>query len=87
MKAIGMPMAFAFKYNIFMNKFYKDSMTPEEYTKRYAGKNMGEITELESKRFEENKPEIDKKHEAFAEESRQRMLTVGKLVAWLQKQD
>lgn len=70
-----------------MNKFYKDDMTSEEYIKRYTGKNMGEITELESMRFEENKPEIDKKHEVFAEECRQRMLTVGKLVAWLQKQD
>ena len=70
-----------------MKKFYEDDMSLEEYNKLYLGKNMGEITELEKRRFDENRPEIDKKHEEFAEESRKRMLTVGKLVAWLQQQD
>ena len=70
-----------------MKKFYKDDMTPEEYTKRYTGKNMGEITKLEQERFDEKKPEIDKKHEDFVNESRKHMLTVRKLVAWLQQQD
>ena len=70
-----------------MKKFYKDSMTAEEYNEKYKGKFMSEIAELEKKRFDENRSEIDRKHEDFVEESRQRMLTVGKLVKWLQEQD
>ena len=70
-----------------MKKFYKDSMTAEEYNEKYKGKFMSEIAELEKKRFDENRPEIDRKHEDFVEESRRRMLTVGKLVKWLQEQD
>ncbi len=68
-----------------MEKFYIDKER-NEVASSYVGKTMGEIMELEEKRFEKNKPEIDAKHAEFAA-SRSRMLTVKKLIAWLQTQD
>ena len=70
-----------------MKAFYKDPMTIEEYNAKYKGKTMSEIQELEKKRFDENRPEIDAAHEKFVDESNDKMLTVGKLVAWLKDQD
>lgn len=68
-----------------MEKFYIDKER-NEVASSYVGKTMGEIMELEEKRFEKNKPEIDAKHAEFVA-SRSRMLTVKKLIAWLQTQD
>ena len=69
-----------------MERFYKDGRTAEEISAAYVGKNMGQIQEEEWGRFEEKRPEIDALHDAWLK-GRSRMLTVGKLVEWLKKQD
>lgn len=68
-----------------MEPFYVD----EDAAKRseaYAGKNLGEIMDIERKVFAEKRPEIDKAHDEHVK-SRSRMLTVQKLIDWLKTQD
>lgn len=69
-----------------MKPFYRDSMTAEEYSRRYIGKKMSEIQEAEEERFESNKAEIDEAHSSYAPD-RTRMLTVKKLIDFLKTQD
>ena len=70
-----------------MTKFYEDGRDAIETGKSYIGKTMSEISELERKHFEEVKPEIDGKHDEFIANGRARMLTVRRLIEWLQTQD
>lgn len=70
-----------------MEKFYKDTRDIEEVGKQYVGKTMGEISDAERKHFECMQPEIDTKHDSFISSGRSRMLTVKKLIEWLQTQD
>lgn len=70
-----------------MERFYKDEKTAEELSAAYVGKTMGEIQDREKKLFDAKRPAIDLAHGDFVKEGRKRMLTVGKLVEWLQKQD
>lgn len=68
-----------------MEKFYIDK-DAAEVAKSYVGKNMGEITKLEHERFDKNRPEIDAAHELWLK-TRKDMLTVRRLIEWLQTQD
>ena len=72
-----------------MDKFYEDPMTPAEYGKAYAGKNMAEIQDAENARFDAARPAVDEAHGGFVGEygGRRNMLTVGRLVEWLLRQD
>ena len=70
-----------------MEKFYKDERTTAEINAAYAGKKMGEIQVLEKERAKGEMPKIDNAHAAFVERGRKNMLTVGRLVEWLKKQD
>lgn len=70
-----------------MKTFYKDNRSVDEINVAYAGKRIDEMQELEKKRFDEERPKIDSKHDAFIEEGRCSMLTVQKLVDFLKTQD
>lgn len=68
-----------------MDTFYKDEDAMKR-SKSYIGKTMAEISELEQEDFEKRKPEIDAAHAMYAE-SRKRMLTVQRLIDFLNTQD
>lgn len=71
-----------------MYKFFvDDSRTVDDINAAYRGKTMAEISELEDARKEAIRDEVDMKHEQFLNMGREKMLTVRKLIEYLQKQD
>lgn len=70
-----------------MKKFFEDKRSVDEINSSYAGKTMNEIQQLEEKRFDAMKNEIDAKHDAFVNDSRSNMMTVQKLIDYLKTQD
>ena len=70
-----------------MDKFFKDTRSVDDINASYAGKNLGEIMELEKERQDTIQSEVDDAHEKFIKKDRTRMLTVQKLIDYLKTQD
>lgn len=73
-------------FYFYMLKFFEDNRTVEDINKEYAGKNMFEIMKEEDFRQDIIQHEIDMKHEEICG-NRSKMLTVKKLIEFLEKQD
>lgn len=69
---------------MFNEKF--DNRTVDDINKAYTGKNMLEISEMENRREDIIRPELDEKHDAICSD-RTKMLTVQKLIDYLKTQD
>ena len=71
-----------------MEKFFIDnSRSISDINASYSGKSMGEIIEIEDRRTDAIRDEVDALHDKFVEKGREKMLTVQKLIDYLKTQD